>query len=159
MVDADKFEPGCANGDLTALLATRCDTLIAADIVPLAVNATRERMRDHRHVAVRSMAIPHDWPDGAFDLIVLSEIAYYLDDTTLDEVARKTRDTLCAGGILLGCHWKPYTQGARFDGQSAHARLAQRSGLTRIIHHDEADFVLDIWSSDTRSVAQKEGIR
>ena len=27
------FEPGCANGELTAELATRCDALLAADLL------------------------------------------------------------------------------------------------------------------------------
>jgi hypothetical protein len=33
-----------------------------------------------------------------------------------------------------------------------------RCGLTRLAHHDEADLLIDVWSRDARSVAQREGL-
>ena len=36
--------------------------------------------------------------------------------------------------------------------------LAMALGLARLVRHEEADFVLECWSSDARSVAQAEGL-
>jgi methylase of polypeptide subunit release factors len=47
------FEPGCANGLLTAELATRCDEVRAMDVAPAAVAATKRRCGDHDGVHVR----------------------------------------------------------------------------------------------------------
>jgi hypothetical protein len=33
-----------------------------------------------------------------------------------------------------------------------------RCGLSRLAHHDEADLLIDVWSYDARSVAQREGL-
>jgi hypothetical protein len=30
--------------------------------------------------------------------------------------------------------------------------------LTRLVHHEETDFIVDVWSRDARSVAQHEGL-
>ena len=73
------FEPGCSIGVLTEMLATRCDRLLATDVVPAALDRARSRLAALRHVTLEQRAIPEEWPEAIFDLIVLSEIAYYFD--------------------------------------------------------------------------------
>ena len=73
------FEPGCAIGVLTAQLAARCDYLLAADGVEAALTQTRARVSGLEHVHVARMVVPGAWPEGPWDLVVLSELAYYLD--------------------------------------------------------------------------------
>src|SRR6478735_11225649 len=58
------FEPGCANGALTALLADRCHELVAGDVIPAVVTHARERLAGASHVEVRRAEFPIDWPDG-----------------------------------------------------------------------------------------------
>lgn len=72
------FEPGCSIGVLTRQLAARCDALIACELVPDVAARAATRLRDLPHVDVRVLAVPEQWPEGQLDLIVLSEIAYYL---------------------------------------------------------------------------------
>ena len=43
------FEPGCANGELSADLATRCDQLLCSDGSAMAVQAARARARNTQH--------------------------------------------------------------------------------------------------------------
>ncbi len=38
--------------------------------------------------------VPDSGPEGAFDLIVLSEVLYYLDDADLDAVLARTAASL-----------------------------------------------------------------
>jgi SAM-dependent methyltransferase len=154
------FEPGCANGELTAELAARCDALLAADLNATAVRLARERVAAAPHVRVEQRTMPAHWPReaGPFDLIVISEFAYYLDAADLDTLAACIAGSLTVDGTLLACHWRrPFDEALESAG-AAHALFDARCGLTRLAHHDEADLLIDVWSRDARSVAQREGL-
>ncbi len=73
---ATALEVGCSIGVLTKQLATRCDSLLALDVAEAALDQARARCPD---VRFERRAIPDEWPPGAFDLIVFSEVLYYLD--------------------------------------------------------------------------------
>ncbi|CAB3723921.1 hypothetical protein LMG24238_05131 [Paraburkholderia sediminicola] len=154
------FEPGCANGELTAELATRCDALLAADLHETAVRLARERVAGMRQVRVEQCTVPHEWPTATapFDLIVISEFAYYLDAADLEMLAARIAASLTPDGTLLACHWRrPFIE-ALENADTAHALFDARCGLSRLAHHDEADLLIDVWSRDARSVAQREGL-
>lgn len=152
------FEPGCAMGELSVLLAARCQHVVASDFVPEALAAARQRLAPHQHVSVEDIAIPSQWPEGKFDLIVISELAYYLDDAALESLAAKATSALDSDGVLVACHWKHPIEGAHHNAQAVHSRLAASIGLVQAVHHEEADFLLDVWCCDARSVAAAEGI-
>jgi SAM-dependent methyltransferase len=154
------FEPGCANGELTAELATRCDALLAADLHETAVRLARERVAGMPQVRVEQRTVPRQWPveTGPFDLIVISEFAYYLDAADLDTLAARIAASLTTDGTLLACHWRRPFAEALESADTAHALFDARCGLTRLAHHDEADLLIDVWSRDARSVAQREGL-
>ncbi|MEX3809504.1 SAM-dependent methyltransferase [Paraburkholderia sp. BR13439] len=154
------FEPGCANGELTAGLATRCDALLAADLHPRAVELARERVAGAPNVRIQQRSVPCEWPTehGPFDLIVISEFAYYLDAAELETLAARIAGSLTTDGTLLACHWRRPFAEARESADRAHALFDSRCGLARLAHHDEADLLIDVWSRDARSVAQREGL-
>ena len=151
------FEPGCANGELSAELARRCDRLLVSDISQRAVALARTRLADVTHATVVQAQLPRDWPDDSFDLIVVSELGYFLDAHRLDALADQARASLHPGGTVLACHWRRPIDGCALDGEAVHARIAQRLGLAVLTELREADFVLHVWSDDSRSVAQREG--
>ncbi|REE19153.1 nodulation protein S (NodS) [Paraburkholderia sp. BL27I4N3] len=154
------FEPGCANGELTVELAKRCDMLLAADLHERAVQLARERVADAPHVRIEQRTVPREWPTeaGPFDLIVISEFAYYLDSAELETLAARIAASLTTDGTLLACHWRRPFAEALESADAAHALFDARCGLTRLAHHDEADLLIDVWSRDARSVAQREGL-
>jgi SAM-dependent methyltransferase len=154
------FEPGCANGELTAELATRCDALLAADLHETAVRLARERVAAMPQVRVEQRTVPLQWPvdAGPFDLIVISEFAYYLDSADLETLAARIAASLTTDGTLLACHWRRPFAEALESADTAHALFDARCGLSRLAHHDEADLLIDVWSRDARSVAQREGL-
>jgi len=154
------FEPGCANGELTAELATRCDALLAADLHETAVRVARERVAGMQQVRVEQRTVPHEWPTeaGPFDLIVISEFAYYLDAADLETLAAQIAASLTPDGTLLACHWRRPFAEALESADAAHALFDARCSLSRLAHHDEADLLIDVWSRDARSVAQREGL-
>lgn len=155
------FEPGCSIGELTAALAPRCERLLACDFMPAAVEQAARRLAGSPHVAIERRALPEGWPEGRFDLIVASEIGYFLGAADLDRLASRALEALEPDGTLLACHWRHPIEGCELSGDAVHALLgrhAQAAGLARLVRHEEDDFVLECWSPDARSVARAEGL-
>jgi SAM-dependent methyltransferase len=153
------FEPGCSLGVLSAELARRCDDLWACDVSAAAVGACAERLRGFPHATVWHGAVPGQWPTGSFDLVVLSEVAYYLSPEDLDRLAHRTLAALDDDGVVLACHWRHPVPDYPRTGDDAHAHLgAAFADLTRLVRHEEADLLLEVWARDPRSVAQREGL-
>jgi SAM-dependent methyltransferase len=152
------FEPGCAIGELSAQLALRCDRLLAADLNETAVRLTGERVVNLSNVCVERRNVPNQWPTGSFDLIVLSELAYYLGGQDLERLAECIGRTLSADGTLLACHWRRAFNEAAQTAAHVHGWLDAHCGLTRLAHYEDADLLLDVWTREPRSVAQHEGL-
>ncbi len=73
------FEPACAIGELTPpARPPRCDEVVA---VGLLGGGRRRGKTAHQRAQRRQLGrlgrCPSDWPDGTFDLVVLSEVGYY----------------------------------------------------------------------------------
>ncbi len=155
------FEPGCSAGVLTALLAPRCDTLLAWDMVPRAVESARARTAALPGVRVEQRAIPGQWPPGSFDLIVLSELLYYFDDADLSQVLGLSTGALRPGGQLLAVHWRHPAPDHPRAGDQVHDDLAAQPGLVRLARYRDLDFTAEVFAradGDLRSVAQADGI-
>ncbi|MGZ9706513.1 SAM-dependent methyltransferase [Pseudomonas sp. GNP013] len=156
---ASIFEPGCANGELSAALAPRCDRLLCCDTASAAVALAKKRLQDFPHVQVQQSRLPQEWPEGQFELIVLSEWCYYLDADDLSRLIDRALGSLSANGQLLACHWRPAIDGCPQTAEQVHALLDQRLAMPRVLMHHEADLILDLWSRDGTSVATHEGLR
>lgn len=72
------IEIGCSIGVLSAQLAARCSRFIAVDFSAQAVTQAAERLLPVRGATAICATIPSGWPRGAYDLIMLSELIYYL---------------------------------------------------------------------------------
>jgi SAM-dependent methyltransferase len=139
------FEPGCSIGVLTAMLAGRCDRLLSWDVAAGAVQAAARRTCDLPNVRVERRQIPHEWPEGRFDLIVFSEVLYYLGDRDLEQALDYGVHALEPGGTLLAVHWRhPVTDYPR-SGDDVHRVLAARPGLARLVSHQEEDFLAEVY--------------
>lgn len=156
---ASIFEPGCANGELSFELAARCDRLLCCDTAQAAVCLAQTRLRDFSHATVQQSRLPEQWPNESFELIVLSELCYYLDPNDFDQLIDRALASLTPGGQLLACHWRPPIEGCPQTAEMVHARLDQRLGMAHLAHHHESDFLLDLWSLDGTTVATQEGLR
>jgi SAM-dependent methyltransferase len=159
------FEPGCSVGVLTGLLARRCDRLLAADLVDVAVQQARTRVRSlgtvGEAVEVRQWDAAHDlWPDGPFDLVVVSEMLYYLDPDTAERFVKNAVTRLDPDGELLLVHWRPTVPEYPMTGDEAHEVARRVSGLGVAAHYEDEDLVLDLLSrSSVPGVARREGLR
>lgn len=79
------IEAGCSIGELTRLLADRCESVTGLDISQVAIAKAKRRNADLTHVQFVQGELPECWPKEPTDLIVLSEILYFL---TADEIVR-----------------------------------------------------------------------
>lgn len=138
------YEPGCSVGVLTELLATRCDRLLSSDFIPTALRRAQSRLKEVSHVRIEERSIPDQWPSGPFDLVVLSEIAYYFDETDLGSVMGCVMNSTGRGAHVVGVHWRGETD-YPLTGDRSHELIADNSGLLPVVHHREKEFVLDIW--------------
>ena len=102
---ATALEVGCSIGILTRLLSRRCDSLLAIDASPTAIEAARSANENDANVSFRVATLPAEFPEGSFDLIVLSEVLYYFVEGDLDRVAQACIDSISRGGEIVLCHW------------------------------------------------------
>lgn len=143
---ATAFEPGCSIGVLTSGLAARCDDLLASDVSTVALAAAAARLAGADQVRFEQRSLPQDWPDGRFDLIVLSELLYYLGDDDLRTVAACAVDAVAAGGTLLSIHWRHLVGDYPQTGDTAQRAVADAAlgHLVPTVRHEEADFALTV---------------
>ena len=136
------YEPGCANGELTRLLAPRCDSLIATDFVAAAVTAASAATAEFPHVRVEHAVLPHDLPAQRFDLIVVSELLYYLSGDDMRALVDGFIDLLEPGGDLVAVHCREDRR-VVYDGANVHDAL-RRKDFDPLVHYEDEAFVLDI---------------
>lgn len=148
------FEPGCGTGELTLCLADRCESVIAYDYSATAIALAGTRLVARHNVVLMQKALPVEWPsdsDGKFDLIIVSELAYYLDNYTLSSFIDCCAESLQPGGELLACHWRRPFHDRVQETETVHAQLHAMPLLEHLRHYAEPDFMLDTWHKKTAS--------
>jgi predicted TPR repeat methyltransferase len=114
------FEIGGSIGVLTRMLADRCDRLLSIDVSSVAQGRAQIRCADQPQVEFRIMQFPRETPDQTFDLIVLSEVGYYLSERDLLISRDWIVNALRPGGHLLLVHWTPLVQDYPLTGDEVH---------------------------------------
>ena len=191
---SNAIELGCGNGVFSELLAHRCRALVSIDSNNKAVQLAQQRLAGTLHVRVIQGIIPdiflilkdellHAYPPSnhspankpPFDLIVISEILYYLSPKNIDTVIAWIRQNLAIGGTLLCCHWRYDIDGFAMTGESVHQRLQEAFNLVHsadkvsnegshqvAFNHQsqivDIDFLLDVWRNSPDSVAMQENL-
>jgi 2-polyprenyl-3-methyl-5-hydroxy-6-metoxy-1,4-benzoquinol methylase len=97
------LEIGCSIGVLTARLAAHCDRLLAVDVVESALGHARARCAKLTNVHFENRRIPQDWPEQKqkFDLILVSEVLYFLNSADIRHLAELSASSLAPGGYAL----------------------------------------------------------
>lgn len=139
------FEIGCSNGEMSAVLAERCEALICVDSAPTAVALATERTSAAPNVQVQRMRVPEEWPAGSFDLVVISEVAYYLAPDQWAATIDRILGSLNEGGQVVLCHWTGHADDFAQSGWDAHAAFANRTGLRVLVQHHDAEFLLEVF--------------
>jgi cyclopropane fatty-acyl-phospholipid synthase-like methyltransferase len=141
------LEVGCSIGVLTRLLASRCDSILAVDAAQTPLPEAMRRCADLSSVRFEQMFVPQQWPNDAFDLIVLSEVIYYLSREDVGRLAGRVRDSLAPSGAVILVHWIGSTD-YPLSGDDAVALFIEEIGSACVIERADryAEFRLDVLS-------------
>jgi hypothetical protein len=138
------LELGSSIGVLSAQLAPRCRQLTTLDAAATAVTAARERLAAQPHVTPMLGVIPDDIPSGPYDLVLASEILYYLEpDALAATFARIERETV-SGARLVAVHWRPAGPERPFSAEEVHRRLRALAWLSEVEQRSTDDYLLDV---------------
>ena len=137
------LEIGCSIGVLTRRLAERCATLLAVDIAENALAQARAACAACKNVTIARMRIPGEWPTGRFDMILLSEVLYYLSVDDLMQTSRRVRASLEPQGHVLLVHYILPTDYPA-TGDAASEGFIAATGFAPILQRREAAYRLDL---------------
>lgn len=138
------FEIGCANGVLTERLADRCDRVLAIDVAEAALARARQRCADQGGVEIQRMEVPGEWPAGAlFDLVLVSEVGYYLAPPDLARLAARCAASAPPGGHLVLVHWTGATD-YPISGDDVHELFLTDPAWRSVRAGRTADYRLDV---------------
>ncbi|MGN7246969.1 PIG-L family deacetylase [Janibacter anophelis] len=121
------LELGCSRGELAADLAKRCEALVAVDRSPAAIARARSVVPEAVETAV--VDVPSQWPGSTFDLVVLSEVGYFLSPIDLERLFARIASCLGEHGVVVLCHWRHPVTGWVLDGADVHERALGAPGL------------------------------
>jgi hypothetical protein len=91
------------------------------------------------------MEIPAEWPDDAFDLIVLSEVLYFLSPAGIAAAADRVGATLESNGVVLLVNWRGHSRDPCTGDEAATIFTNRtRRWLFSQTHYQESRYRLDI---------------
>ena len=117
------LEVGSSIGVLTKRLSEVCEHVLGIDCAENAVNLASESARGTGAIEFKKCLLPAEFPRERFDLIVISEIGYYLSRNDLQELIVATANALVAGGTLLLVHWTGICIDHPLSARYVHARF------------------------------------
>ncbi|MEF2072208.1 class I SAM-dependent methyltransferase [Consotaella aegiceratis] len=142
------LELACANGVTTMALRTRVLRIVGIDASPTAIEAARHRTHDCDRIRVEVGLLPHDMPRGPFDLIVVSELLYYLPERNLFQTLARLRTATAPGGRVVLLHhllnfddaafrpWLAHAAARSILGEAMSLSLARRWGRFEVLAFD-----------------------
>src|SRR6202453_2153535 len=141
------LEVGCSIGVLTRALASRCTAVVAIDAAPTPLVEARRRCADFPCVRFEPMFVPTQWPEGVFELILLSEVVYYLNPEDVDRLTARVTHSLAKEGSVILVHWTGSTN-YPLSGDEASALFIEGMGSTCVVQRADryAEFRLDVLS-------------
>jgi len=144
------LEIGTSEGVFTELLLQRGKKVFGIDISRTALERARARLEAYGdQVRLEKLDIVRDEPEGTFDLILASEVLYYLGGRNVllsleEKFFRHLRD----GGYLLLVHFYP-------SGKLIHDLFLERGRFTHlleeVVFHPERDYIITLLKKITKT--------
>jgi trans-aconitate methyltransferase len=141
---AQALELGGSIGVFTALLAPRCRQLISIDSASTAVRSARIRLEGFPQAETVLGSIPDEIPARTYDLVVASEILYYLEPNVLEATLAFLSQHMPAPARLVAVHWRPSGPERPFTAEQVHARLRELEWLAPVRSGDTSEYLLEV---------------
>jgi hypothetical protein len=96
-------------------------------------------------VEIAQAFIPSQWPDGRFDLILLSEVIYYLSSDDIARLADDVKRTLLSNGEVVLVNWAGKTGTALSGDEAVELFIRHTASFAHVVSHDRGEmFRLDV---------------
>jgi SAM-dependent methyltransferase len=142
------LEVGCSIGVFTRQLAKRCERLVAIDFAELALARARERLVGLSNVQLLHAGFPEQAPAGPWDVVVCSEVLYYLDEPALQEAVSWLTQQLCSGASVVVVSWRGRGADEPLHGDYVHDLLAVELARWHTFDGRRAGYRLDRFDGD-----------
>ena len=137
------LEVGCSIGVFTEQLAERCERVLAIDFSERAVELAGQRLDGRANVEVRLASFPEQVPTGPWQLILCSELLYYLQAPALDRAIEWLTEQLQGGACVLVVSWRGRGVDEPFLGDEVHDRLAGELARWHVLDARREGYRLD----------------
>ena len=141
------FEIGCSIGILTKMLADKCKNLFSVDVSEKALEQAEKRCRNLENVRFQKMQIPEDFPVANFDLILVSEVGYYLSKADWKKAMTKIYEHLIEKGQVALVHWTPFVHDYPQSGDEIHDSFTEfaENKMRKLSEKKAEKYRLDVW--------------
>lgn len=104
------LEVGCGIGGFSTHLSELCSRLICMECIPSAAARARVRLEQISHVSVHEGTAPDDIPDCRPDLVVLSEVLYFLTVAEINRLGTWINQQSTADAVVIAATWTGPTE-------------------------------------------------
>jgi len=141
------FEVGCSIGVLTERLAAKCESLLSIDVSEKALKQARKRCENLPNVRIEKMELPNEFPSEDYDLILVSEVGYYLAPADWRQAMEKILAHLNENGQVMLVHWTPFVHDYPQTGDAVHDSFAAfgKEKMRRLNGARAEKYRLDVW--------------
>ncbi|MEN5195728.1 class I SAM-dependent DNA methyltransferase [Sphingobacterium faecium] len=142
------LEVGCSIGVLTRILAQRCIHLLAIDVSQKALDIATRRCEHVRNVTFKKASFPKELPTEQFNLIMISEVAYYLSASDWRSAIGSLYERLVSGGHIVLVHWLPEVHDYPQTGDQVHDLFEQlmKDKMKRMFSNRADRYRIDVWA-------------
>jgi alkylation response protein AidB-like acyl-CoA dehydrogenase len=138
------LEIGCSIGVFTQQLASRCDVLLSIDVSERALAVARQRCAALPQVRFACLQVPQAMPEGTFDLIMVSEVAYYWNRRDLERAMSLIAAHQQTGAHLVLVHHTDAVPDYPLTGDEVHELWLARTEWTSIYQRRAKGYRLDV---------------
>ena len=138
------LEIGCSIGILTQRLADYCDELLSIDLNEIALTSAKERLKNQANVSLEIGSIPNNLPNKTFDLIVMSEVGYYLSMDDLMKAKDEIKLRMFSDANLVLVHWIHEVADYPLTGDQVHECFLADQDFDLVSKYRSPDYRLEV---------------
>lgn len=138
------LEIGCSIGVLSKLLAERSDELLSIDLNEIALASAKERLSDQSNITLKIGSIPNDLPNEMFDLVVMSEVGYFLNMDDLMKAKDEIKLRMMDDADLILVHWTHEVLDFPLSGDQVNECFLADKDFRLITNYRSPDYRLEV---------------
>lgn len=152
------LEVGCSIGTLTMELAQRSEHVVALDASSAAIETARRRYWHQPNIDFHCLTVPFEWPEGQYDLVVLSEVGYFMAPEQLQKTLQRIHDSTDTTFVLALCHVLGEITGWPADAASVHQQCHDFWPEAKVVATaDTQDYALEVLRIHKTTSARSPG--